>query len=55
MALSEREKSLIEVIGKSVKEELDERERQHAVTIAAMDQRIKRLEDDIEGLLDMTE
>ncbi|MFC0228253.1 hypothetical protein [Serratia aquatilis] len=55
MALSEREKSLVECIGKSMKELLDEREQQHAVTITAMEQRIKRLEDDIEGLLEMTE
>ncbi len=55
MALSEREASLVHAIGEEVKEILAEKEKKHLETINELQTRIKRLESDIEGLLEITE
>lgn len=55
MALSEREVSLVQAIAEEVKDVLAERERKHQQAIDELQTRIRRLESDIEGLLEITE
>lgn len=55
MALSERDVSLVQAMAEEVKEILAERELKHQQAIDGLQARIKRLESDIEGLLEITE
>lgn len=55
MALSERDVSLVEAIAEEVKEVLAERELKHQQSIDELQARVRRLESDIEGLLEITE
>lgn len=55
MALSERDESLFRAIGEEVKEILAVKEKKHLEAINELEARIKRLESDIEGLLEITE
>lgn len=53
MALSEREISLIETIGKSVRKMLSEQEAKYIEMMEEQSLKIKSLQDDISSLLDL--
>ena len=55
MALSERDVSLVQAIAEEFKEVLAERELKHQQALDELQARIRRLESDIEGLLEITE
>lgn len=53
MALSEREISLIETIGKSVRKMLSEQEAKYIEMMEEQSLKIKTLQDDVSSLLDL--
>ncbi|HGJ5883391.1 hypothetical protein [Arsenophonus sp.] len=50
--ITEREIGLLEVIGTTLKEHLDERENKLAVVLNQQDTQIKKLQEDVNSLLD---
>lgn len=53
MALDEREKSLIQIVGEVFKEELERRDKSHEDSLSACRDRITKLEGEVEGLISL--